>query len=69
MICDSSCQTDLACAGWVYHHHNSSCVYFSKLDLLYEFNGTFFGIKNCSNDLFLQLMSNVFRNLSHKKID
>ena len=53
--CELSCEIG-PCAGWVYHHQNQTCNLFSNLNQLYQFPGTYFGIKNCTSQLFNQLL-------------
>ena len=55
--CEDGCQNNYACVGWVYHLINKTCNLFHKLDQLYPFNGTYFGISNCTAQLFNQLIS------------
>ena len=55
--CEEACQNLFPCVGWVYHQQNQTCNLFSKLNQLYEFNGTYFGISNCTTQLFNQLVS------------
>ena len=57
--CEEACQNLPPCSGWVYHQQNKTCNQFSKLNQLYEFNGTYFGIKNCTTQLFNQLISGI----------
>ena len=61
--CEETCQNLFPCAGWVYHHQNKTCNLFSKLNQLYGFNGTYFGIKNCTTQLFNQLVSGIKQNI------
>ena len=58
--CEQACQNNSTCVGWVYHQLNKTCNLFDKLDKLYVFNGgTYFGIKNCTAQLFNQLLSGI----------
>ena len=57
--CEQSCEIVFPCVGWVYHQINKTCNLFNKLDQLYPFNGTSFGLKNCSNQLIEQLISGI----------
>ena len=66
--CDLACQNDSPCAGWVYHQQNKTCNLFSKLNQLYEFHGTYFGIKNCTTQLFNQLITGKTEHLLFKKV-
>ena len=57
--CEEACQNNYTCVGWVYHQLTKTCNLFNKLDQLYEFNGTYFGISNCTTQLFNQLVSGI----------
>ena len=53
--CEQACQNGSPCVGWVYHNQNQTCNLFNKLNQLYEFSGTYFGIKNCTPEILYQL--------------
>ena len=57
--CEQACQNNSTCVGWVYHQLNKTCNLFNKLDKLFVFDGTYFGIKNCTAQLFNQLLSGI----------
>ena len=57
--CEQACQNGSPCVGWVYHNQNQTCNLFNKLNQLYEFSGTYFGIKNCTTQLFNQLVLGI----------